>query len=70
MLHFVNSFIKFAQSPTCYIVDFIYVSKICQGDLYQSYVDPMYDFEANEFNIFKSLAYDISLVIEREWVFC
>lgn len=34
MLPFVNSLIKFAQSLACYIVDFSFVVKICQGDLY------------------------------------
>lgn len=29
MLHFVNALIKFAQSPACYVVDFISTVKIC-----------------------------------------
>lgn len=34
MLHYVNSLIQFAESTTCYIVDYILVVKICQGDIY------------------------------------
>lgn len=40
MLHFVNSLIKFSQSPTCYVVDFISTVKMCEGDLHRLYVDP------------------------------
>lgn len=36
MLHFVNSLIKFAQYPTCYIDDFISTIKIWMGDLFDS----------------------------------
>ena len=35
ILHFMNSLIKFVQSPAYYIMDLIFVVKICQGDLYR-----------------------------------
>ena len=70
MLHSVNSLIKFAQSPACYIVDFISAVKICEGDLYRLYVDPAFAFHGEEFNTFRSLADDTSMVIEQDWLFC
>jgi hypothetical protein len=70
MLHSVNSLIKFAQSPACYIVDFISAVKICQGDLYRLYVDPTFAFHGEEFSTFRSLADDTSMVIEQDWLFC
>ena len=70
MLHHVKSLIKFEENPTCCIVDFIYVAKICQGDLYCLYIDPTFAFHRVEFNTFRSLANDTSMVIEQEWMFC
>ena len=50
MLHFMNSLIKFAQSPTFYIVDFISVVNIWQGHLYQLYIIPTFIFYREDFN--------------------
>lgn len=69
MLHFVNSPIKFAQSLLYQTMDFIYEVRICQGDLYRLYVDPMFVFHEEELNIFRSLADDTFLVIEQKWLF-
>ena len=70
VLHHVNSLIKFAQSSTCYIVNFISVVNICQGDLYGLYIDPTFVFHGEEFNTFRSLADDIFIMIEQDWLFC
>lgn len=44
MVHLVNSLIKFAYSPTYSIVNCIRALNICQGDLYQSYIDLAFVF--------------------------
>ena len=69
LLYSMSSLIKFSWSPTCCIVDFIFAVKICQGDLYLLYVDPMFAFHGEDYSTFRSLADDTSLVIEQEWVF-
>ena len=51
MLLFMNVLIKFAQSPTCYILDFMFAIKTCQDDLYQLYVDLVFSFHGKEFNL-------------------
>ena len=50
MLHFMNSLIKFAQSPTFYIVDFISIVNIWQGHLYHLYIIPTFIFYREDFN--------------------
>ena len=45
----MNTTIKFAQSPSCYIVYFNFVVKICLDDLYLLYVDPTFTFHGEEF---------------------
>ena len=50
MEHFVNSLIKVAESPSSYIVDFIYTIKMSQSDLYQLYIDPIFFLHKHEFN--------------------
>lgn len=68
MLHSMNFLIKFAQSPICYIVDFLSAVKICEGDLYRFYIDPIFVFHGNVFNTFRSLAVDTSMVIKQKLV--
>ena len=70
MLHYVNSLIKFAQSPTSYIVDFVFEVKSRQGDLYRLHIDPTFVFHGEEFNTFRSLAHDTSMVIKQNWLYC
>ena len=53
MLHSMNSFIKFVQSLACYTIDFISTIKICQGELYQLYIDLAFVFCGKEFNTLK-----------------
>lgn len=48
-------------------MDFIYVVKICQGDLYQLDVDDStFFFHGEEFNTFKLLGDDTSMMIEQK----
>jgi hypothetical protein len=70
MLNSANSLIKFAHNPACYIVDFISAVKMCQADLYRLYIDPAFAFHGEEFNTFRSLADDTSMVIEQDWFLC
>jgi hypothetical protein len=69
-MHFVTSLIKFAHSPTCNIADFISAVKIYQSGLHQLYIDPTFVFQGEEFNTFRSLANDSSMVIKQNWLFC
>lgn len=52
ILNFVNSLIKFALNPACYIIDFISTVKMCQVDLYRMYIGPTFVFHGEEFNTF------------------
>ena len=65
----MSSLIKFVQSPTYYIVDFISAIKICQGGLYRLYIDHAFDFLGEEFNTLRSLANDISMAIKQDCLF-
>ena len=66
MMHFVNSFIKFAHSLAFYIVDFISSVKICQRHLYQLYIDHAFVFHGEEFNAFRFLANYTSMIIKQD----
>ena len=67
---------EFQKLATCLeficnkILVFIFVVKIKQGDLCWLYVDPRIIFHGGEFNTFRFLADDTSLIIEQDYVFC
>ena len=44
--------------------------KICQGVLYQLYVDLIFIFCGEDFSTDWLLIYDKSMVIKQDWLFC
>lgn len=58
MLNSMIFLIKFVHNPTCYIVGFTSIVKICKTNLYELCIDATLVCYGEKFNLFKSLAND------------
>jgi hypothetical protein len=67
LLDCVNDLIKFAQSRSVFICDFVTAVKVCQGELFQKFVDEGTAFQGNCFQNFCNIIADSSEIIDFGW---
>jgi hypothetical protein len=67
MLEALNYLVKFSQQRACFVCDMVVVVKLCQADLYSSYVDSENAYAADVFRKFKDIYNDTSEVFTHEW---
>ncbi len=68
LLELVHVFIKFVQMKDVFMCNLMVIIKVCQGDLYNMYLEQTSNFIANIFWAFKSLLECKHENIQMKWI--
>jgi hypothetical protein len=68
MLESVNQLIKFAQSRSVFVTDYINAVKMWQAKIFMMYCNPDASFSPAHFPLFNDIMTDHSYTIGQEWV--